>query len=425
LIIASLERSLSTTVQTLVCGPFLWCNGAMMRVVEAKLYPTAVQEAALETWLRRCCWLYNQALEYRIKAYQRRGETVGLVAQCAWLTGLRERMPALAEVPTKFARDALRRVDRGFQAFFRRCQAGEKPGFPRFRSHTRYNSLEFLAPGVYLRPGNLVHVPKLGLVKVRVGEQALAGTQKLLRLIRRASCWFAQVVVDDGQQPPPKIKIRSAVGIDVGLESFATLDTGEKIPNPRFFRKAQQKLKRLQRRVCRCQRRSRNRRRAARRLARQHERIAAQRRDFAHQQSRKLINRFDLIGFEKLNLGGLGRSRLAKSIHDAAWGMFLYFVTYKAEGAGRHAVPVNPSGTSQECPWCGRVQPKSLSERVHRCPCRGEVIDRDHASALVIRARALRVVGANACGGNGLYAGDSPGACRPGEAGSPHGSTDR
>src|SRR5688572_7794242 len=117
----------------------------MLRVVEMKLYLTAAQEATLNAWLRSCCWLYNRCLEQRVKAYQRRGESVGYHAQCALLTGLRQRIPTLAEVPAQFTRDALRRVDRGMQAFFRRCQAGEKPGFPRFRSPTRYNSLECLA----------------------------------------------------------------------------------------------------------------------------------------------------------------------------------------------------------------------------------------------------------------------------------------
>jgi putative transposase len=396
----------------------------MLRVVEMKLYLSATQESTLETWLRQCCWLYNQALEYRIKAYQRRGETVSYHHQCDWLTRLRERLTALQTVPAMFARDALRRVDRGFQAFFRRLRSGTgKPGFPRFRSQTRYHSLEYLQEGCYVRPGNRLHVPKLGLVACRAGAQSIAGQQKALRLLHRASGWFAQVVLEDGVAPPPKVPVRAAVGVDVGLDSFAVLDTGESIANPRCFRQSEGKLRHAQRRLARRQKGSRNRRKAARRVARLHERIAAQRRDFAHQQSRKLVNRFDLIGFEDLNLKGLARSRLAKSIHDAAWGQFLTFVTYKAEWAGRHAVPVDARRTSQECPWCGRVQPRSLSERVHRCPCRGLVIDRDQAAALVIRARALRVVGAAACGGIDLCAGYSPGASRPNEAGSPIGAT--
>src|SRR5262249_11853381 len=159
----------------------------------------------LASWLRTCCGLYNQCLEQRIKAYRRRGEAIRYHRQCALLTRLRERMPTLAAVPAIFARDALRRVDRGFQAFFPRCQAGEKPGLLRFRSCRRSNSLEYLASGSSVRPGNLLYVPKLGLVHFRAGNQTIPGKQKLLRLIRRASGWFAQIVVEDGLAAPPKV----------------------------------------------------------------------------------------------------------------------------------------------------------------------------------------------------------------------------
>jgi putative transposase len=298
-------------------------NPGMLRAVELKLYLTVAQQATLESWLSSCCWLYNQCLEQRIKAYQRRGESVTYNQQTAFLTGLRQRIPALAEVPVEFARDALRRVDRGFQAFFRRRAAGQKPGFPRFRSQQRYNSLEYLHGGSYVCPGNRLRIPNLGLVKCRAGEQSLAGKQKILRIVRRASGWYAQLVLDDGQAAPEKVPVASAAGVDVGLESFATLSDGTKIDNPRCLRNAERKLRRAQRRLSRCRKGSRNRRKAARRVACIHERTTAQRKDFAHQLSRRLVNRFDLLAFEALNVKGLAASRLAKSVQDAAWAMFL------------------------------------------------------------------------------------------------------
>ena len=390
----------------------------ILRTVECKLYPTKAQAATLETWLRRCCWLYNQALEMRIKAYKRRKESVGYNRQTVWLTGLRGRIPALAEVPAQLARSALRRVDCGFKAFFRRCKAGEKPGFPRFRPHQRYNSLECLQSGPYARADGL-YVPNLGRVRMRAGGQSFIGKQKVLRVIRRASGWYGQVVIDAGVVPCVKVAIQSAVGVDVGLTAFATLSTGEKIGNPRWARRAERALSHAQRKVSQRVKRSANRRKAVNRLARIHERIAAQRKDFAHQESRKLVNRFDLIGFEKLNIKGLARTRMARSIMDAAWGLFLFFLTYKAENAGKWGVPVDPRGTSQECPFCGRVQKKSLSERIHRCVNGCPVLDRDHAAGMVIRARALGVAGATACGGIDRCEGGNPRASRPDETGSP------
>lgn len=396
----------------------------MLKTVEMKLYLKPAQEETFSFWMRTCCWLYNKALEQRIKAYRRRGESISLFKQYTWLTLLRSRVPTLASMPVQFERDALRRVDRGFQDFFRRLKAGEKPGFPRFRPSARYNSLECLLVYSYIRPGNLLSIPKLGRVRFRAGNQMIPGKQKLLRITRRASGWYAQVVVDDGQDAPPKALIRESVGIDLGLESFATLSNGEKVRNPRFFRASERKLKRAQQRLSRAKKCSRNQKKAVRRVARIYERIKAQRKDFTHQESRKLINRFDLIGFEKLNIRGLASSKLAKSVCDAAWGMFLFFLTYKAEYAGKLAVSVDARRTSQECPQCGAVKAKDLSERTHRCPC-GCILDRDTASAQVILARALGVAGATACGGIDLCNGSASVVSRPCEAGSPNDASHR
>lgn len=360
----------------------------MLRTVEAKLYPTDAQAATLSTWLRTCCWIYNRCLEQRIKAYKRRGESRNFSVQSAMLTGWRERIERISSCPLEFARDALRRVDRGFKAFFRRMKAAEKPGFPRFHSCIRYNSLECLATQKYVRSGDFIHVPKLGLVKFRAGDQSFEGTQRLLRVIRRASGWFAQVLVDDGKPAPDIRPVESSVGIDVGLNSFATLDNGEKIPNPRWARKSARRLRSAQRRLSRSKKGSKNRRKAVARVGRVHERVRAQRKDFCHQESRKIVDRFELIAVEKLNVSGMAAGHFAKSISDAAWAMFIAHLTYKAANAGRQLVAVNPSGTSQECPDCGRVKKKLLSERTHECAC-GLTCDRDESAARVILLRAV------------------------------------
>ncbi len=333
----------------------------MIRTYEHKLYPNPSQAKTLERWLRTCCGIYNRALEQRIKAYKRRGESVTYNQQQGLLTEQRARIESLRLVPVGFERDALRRVDRGFAGFFRRLKAKKNPGFPRFRSWRRYTSLEYAAVGTYAADG-IIRVPGLGKLKSR-GRVVLSGKQKILRIVQRSTGWFAQVVIDDGQEAPAKITVRTSAGMDVGLNSFVVLSTGEKIGNPRFGKKSLRKLRGAQRRLARCQRHSNNRRKAVQHVARQHERVAAQRKDFAHQLSTSLVRRFDLIAFENLNIRGMVRNRsLARSIHDAAWGMFANFVTYKAECAGRHAVGVHAPGTSQECPWCGTIKPKTLAE---------------------------------------------------------------
>ncbi len=140
------------------------------------------------------------------------------------------------------------------------------------------------------------------------------------------------------------------------------------------------------------------------RVSRIHERVKAQRRDFAHRESRKIVDRFDLIGVEALNIKGVASGMLAKSVNDAAWAFFLFCLTYKAANAGRRVVEVDPRGTSQECPDCGAVKAKTLSERRHQCSCGPIDLDRDYASALVIEARALAVAGASDLRRNGPLA---------------------
>jgi len=375
----------------------------IQKTLEFKLYLSKTEEDTLESWLGACCWTYNQMLEMRTKAYKRRKESIGFVRQCEILKDWRAHIPMLTPVPVVFLRDSLRRLDRGMDAFFRRLKAGEKPGYPRFRAHHRYRSMEYLHHGNYIHDG-AIRIPVLGEVTARgMFDTGPIAKQLLLRVIHRASGWYAQVVIDTGIQIPEKIPVESlqtSTGLDVGLTTFAVLANGDKIENPRFYRKSERKLKHLHKQVSRKQKGSRNRRKAVRRLARHYERIQAQRRDFAHQTARRLVNQYNLIGFENLNIRGMCRSPLAKSIHDAAWGSFLRLLTSKAANAGRHAIGVNARYTSQDCPACGARKYKSLNERLHNCPC-GLCCERDRASGMVIHARALRVVGAN-CGGIGL-----------------------
>ena len=359
-----------------------------LHTLEFKLYPNKEQERTLSRWLSKCCWLYNRALEMRSKAYKRRKESVRYNSQQHWLTGLRERIESVRLVPVGFARDALRRVDRGMKAFFRRCKAGEKKvGFPRFRSWRRYNSLECLALGNYM-DGNSIRVPCLGSVHAR-GQFGEVGKQKLLRVVRRAHGWYAQVLIEQ-RKPEPLPETGNECGLDLGLTSFATLDSGEQIGNPRIFRKAEKKIRRNNKRLSRAKRGSNRRQVALQRLRRTHEKVQRQRRGFCHRLSRDLVNRFDRIAIENLNVKGLARTRLAKSVHDAAWSMFTSILIVKAENAGRTVVQVDPRGTSQTCPECGEVVAKKLSERTHRCEGCGFGCDRDQAAAMVIRQRAFR-----------------------------------
>lgn len=363
-----------------------------MLAIEFKLLLKPAQVTTLESWMRTCCWIHNKALDMRKKSWERRKENISYNAQQSWLVEIRSRGERYSECPSEVERDALRRVDKAFKAFFQRCKSGDKPGFPRFKSASRYDSLEFLVKQDYVRGDNLISVPRLGLVKIRGGNQKIPKTQKLLRIIRRASGWYGQVVVDE-VKVVKNIEDHGPIGIDVGLESFATMSDGSKIENPRFYRKSEKKLRGLQRSVSRKKKGSSNRKKAVRRLASHHERVALQRRNFCHQHSTEFVRKHPVIAVEKLNIDGMKRNKyLAKSISDAGWNTFTTQLSVKAANAGRVVVAVNPAGTSQTCPDCGNVSKKKLSERVHHCSC-GLRCHRDHASARVILARALGATG--------------------------------
>jgi len=182
----------------------------------------------------------------------------------------------------------------------------------------------------------------------------------------------------------------SVVGVDVGLSSFITMSTGEKIDNPRFFTE-ERALAKAQRRLSKCANDTPERRKALKAVHRVHERIANKRSDFAHQLSKTLVDRFGVIAFEDLNIKNmLQNHRLSKSISDAAWRMLVTTTQNKAVEAGSVVVLVDPRNTSQMCSRCGLKVPKSLSDRVHECPQCGLVMDRDENAAINILRLGLQ-----------------------------------
>lgn len=380
-------------------------NSRMLRVMTVRLYPSKSQERALIRYLDASRRVYNHALEWRIKAWKRRGESITYNQQTAHLTRWRANSEFIRMVPFTVCREALKRLDKAYKAFLRRCKYGDaKKGHPRFKSWRRWDSFEILQTGNYVKDGKIT-VPKLGPIRCR-NLRPIVGIIKCLRVVRRGTRWLAQLTIDDGRTPPPLKPVKRTVGLDVGLKNFVVDSTGISIPAPRFFRELEQKLKSRSRAVSRKRKGGRNRYKAVIRLRRVHQRIADSRSDFTHKLSKLYAGSYDAICVEKLTIKNMVRGRLAKSILDAAWGQFLQRLNYKAEGAGVHFVEVDPRGTSQECSQCHETVKKDLSVRVHDCPHCGLVLDRDLNAARNILARGLETLSVaagradtkNACG---------------------------
>jgi putative transposase len=337
-------------------------------------------------WRIHCCELYNAALEERRDAWRKQRVSIDFVRQCAELTDIRRAYPEWAAIPAWVERSALFRINRSFKSFFRRVKTGGAPGFPRFRSLDRYNSFD-LGSNVPRIDGDRVNVPKLGMVRFHKYRE-LKGEVLLVRIGRSTRGWYVSFVCDLGAVLA-KMPVRCVVGIDVGLEVFATLSNGERVDNPRYGRDGSAVLARRQRSLAKKRRGSNSRVAAKRLVARAHDHIKNQRKDFARKLACVLFARFDFIAHEDLVISRMVHGRLAKSIHDAAWGQFLNALRDKAESAGRWCVPVDPRGTSQVCAACGAMEKKELRQRQHVCPC-GFSAHRDHNAAINVLARGLR-----------------------------------
>lgn len=366
----------------------------MLRSYTYVLHPLADQRAELHRWREQCSEIYNAALEQRRDAWKKQRRSVTRYDQQKELTDLR-REPEFAAVPAVVQRSALRRLDLAFADFFRRSKSGEKPGFPRFRSRQRYDSFGIERAKVdrapCVRGSGYVHVPKLGRLRFKQHREMPGEVRDVsLHYDRTKDRWSVRIVCYTGEAPE-KRTVSRVTGIDLGLKEFAVLSDGESIANPRHFKHGAESLARAQRVLSRKRKGSNSRHRARRAVGRAHARIANQRRDFHRKLAAHLCTRFDLIAHEALNVRGLSRGILSKSVHDVGWSSFLATLHSKAEEAGVHVVAVDTRHTTQTCSQCGQLVPKGLGDRMHTCDC-GLVLDRDHNAALNILARGLRAV---------------------------------
>lgn len=350
----------------------------------------------MEHILGACCDLYNACLEQRKIAWKHNRVNVRKEMQMLELPELKLEFPEIGEVNSQVLQNVVRRVDSAFEYFFRRvARRTEKVGYPRFKTKKRYDS--FTYPQFDKRVGvcfieNKLRLSKIGAIKIKQ-HRVIDGKIKTVTIQKsKTGKWFACFACQD---VPQKILPNNdrAVGVDMGIQSFATLSDGTKIENPRFFVKDEKELSKAQRKLSKTKIGTPlwNKRRKI--VARIYERINNRRSDFAHKLSRELINNFGIICFEKLYVDNMRQNKIfAKSIGDAAWMQLIHFTAYKAEDAGRQVIESDARGTSQECSDCGAIVKKDIKVRVHICGC-GAIYDRDHNAARNILRRGLASLG--------------------------------
>ena len=354
-----------------------------------RLYPTKSQRTQLNQTLEGCRWVYNETLAMRKNAWEQEQKSLTYYDTKRMIPIWKEQKPELKNIYSQALQNVTERVDLAFKAFFRQVKAGEQNGYPRFKGFGRYDSFTYTQSGFTLNNTHL-HLSKIGNVKIKL-HRPLEGQIKTLTIQRDTiGNWYACFSCEVNLQPLPPSPF--VVGIDVGLTHFATLSTGEKIDNPRFFRRDEKALAKAQRKLSKQVKGTPERAKAKKVVSHIHYRIANRRRDFAHKLSRRLVDEFQIIALEKLDIQEMqdGNYRgMNKSIADAAWGQLRQFTIYKAEGANRSEVDVKPRGTTQDCSGCNEVVPKGLSVRIHHCPNCGLTLDRDLNAALNILARGL------------------------------------
>jgi putative transposase len=352
-----------------------------------RIYPTKTRVKNLESWLDLCRELYNAALQERRDAWKLNKVFINYFDQSAQLPAIKAVREDLTSVNAQVLQNILRRLDKTFKAFFARIQRNEKAGFPRFKSQNGFDSFTFpQAKKGFKLIGNKLLIHRIGTLKIKLSRE-IQGTIKTLTIKRENGKWFATFVCDDVPVSPLP-KTNKQVGIDVGIESFLTLSDGTQIENSKYYQNSQRQLRVAQRRLSRRKKGSNRRKVAVRQLAKIHAKIRNQRADFQHKLSTKLINEFDLIAIEKLNISGMRKGFLSKQVNDVAWFGFFQMLRYKAENADRKLIEINPAGTSQTC-ICGERVEKTLAIRVHSCGKCGLLEHRDIVSAKVILQRAL------------------------------------
>ncbi|NET81927.1 MAG: transposase [Moorea sp. SIO1F2] len=368
----------------------------MISAYQYRLRLTKAQESEIEKWLDMLRCQYNYLLADRFNWYEQNRCSINscplicnlpdlrnnpdYFSQKKTLPQLKKDRPWYKVVQSQVLQDCVKKVDLAFKRFLKGDSNGKRSGRPRFKGKNRYRSFTF--PSLSKTPidGNILTLPKFGKVKMIYHRPIPEGVKiKTATITRKADGYYVTLSVQDDSVPDiiPIDSASNPVGIDMGLKSFLVKSDGSEVPIPQYYRKAQKRLKKIQKAVSRSKKGSNNRKKAVSKLGKAHKKVADTRKDFHFKTAKGLLDDHDIIAHEKLNIKGLAKTRMAKSVLDAGWGQFLSILSNKAENAGLVTIAVNPRNTSQNCSNCGTKVLKRLKDRIHSCPKCGYTEDRD------------------------------------------------
>jgi len=380
----------------------------MRTAYQYRLRPTKTQVTELDRWLSMLCSQYNYLLADRFNWYEQNRSPINscplichlpelrnnpdYFSQKKTLPQLKKTHPWYKEIYSQVLQDVVLRVKVTFDRFLKGDSNGKRSGRPRFKQRSSYRTFTYPQMKDGCWQGNLVNLPMFGKVKVVLHRPIPDGFKvKTASVTKKADGFYLTLSLEDATVPTikPDFNPDKITGIDVGLKEFLTTSEGETVAIPQHYRKAQKRLRVIQKRVSRRKKGSNRRQKAVKQLGCQHKKVADKRKDFHFKTANSLLSKYDVIAHEDLNVKGLARTRLAKSVLDAGWSSFLSILANKAENAGLLVIPVSAHNTSQDCSNCGEKVPKKLHVRWHDCPHCGCSLGRDHNAAINIKNRAV------------------------------------
>ncbi len=394
----------------------------------------------METWLEMLRRHYNYALSQRFDWLRRTrcqidrcslvSEPIGEIPdkfpgynfQAGELKQTKELFPVYKEIHAEVQQQNLKRLDRAWERWIKQDKSGKRAGRPRFKKKGEMRSFTF--PRINCPKAGVNKIENGGLTLSKIGSMPVIMHRplpegfelKTATLVKKADGWYVAISMEDDSVPTAKPidEIRSAIGIDLGLKSFLVTSTGESVDVQQHYRKTQKHLARQQKALARKKCGSINSQKQKQKIACIHQRIGRKREHFHYNVAHQLVKNYDLIAAEDLNIKGLARTKLAKSIYDAAWGKFLTILEAVALRSGVHFVKVSPHGTTIDCSECGTKVPKTLSVRLHQCPKCELELDRDENAAINILYKGLTAVGLTVAAYGRLS------GCTPDEVGTPN-----
>jgi putative transposase len=371
-----------------------------------RLKPTKIQAETIDKTLEMLRCQYNYLLAQRFDWYEMNRcpidrcplvchlpelkDKPNRFSQQASLTQLKKDRPWYKDIHSQVLQEVPKKVEIAFDRWLKGDVNGKKSGKPRFKGQGSYKTFTYPQFKAEHFVNSKITLSKIGTIKVIVHRQIPDGFDiKTVSVTKKANGYYVTLSLDDKTVPTvkPDFNSNNIVGIDVGLIDFIVTSDNERIAAPTFLRKAERRLKSAQRKVSRRKKGSVRRKKAIKALGKQHKKVADTRKDFHFKTAKTLLNKYDVVAVEKLNIKGLAKSFLAKSVNDAGWGQFISILSNKAENAGLKVIAINPNGTSQECSGCGHKVKKPLSERIHNCPICHTSLCRDLNAAINIKTR--------------------------------------